>query len=159
MSIRLGGGGCGCCRRDDRQFSRYASLLHFTSTFPSLFPFGKCFQERDSIIFHRCTCQTTVLEDSLDLNSASTVVFLRDERYPTSCLSLVYLSSGSSCCSCSCPSRFSIFFDLFPILPADAGVIEPLAGFGVGLPLSRVYAKYFGGDIMLKSMEGFGMDR
>ncbi|CAN0390885.1 unnamed protein product, partial [Ectocarpus sp. 13 AM-2016] len=29
----------------------------------------------------------------------------------------------------------------------------------MGLPLSRVYARYFGGDVLLKSMEGFGMDR
>ncbi|CAM9344143.1 unnamed protein product [Pylaiella littoralis] len=43
-----------------------------------------------------------------------------------------------------------------------AGAVEsplpPLAGFGMGLPLSRVYARYFGGDVLLKSMEGFGMD-
>lgn len=37
--------------------------------------------------------------------------------------------------------------------------LPPLAGFGLGLPLSRVYARYFGGDVLLKSMEGFGMDR
>ncbi|CAN0107913.1 unnamed protein product [Ectocarpus sp. 8 AP-2014] len=36
--------------------------------------------------------------------------------------------------------------------------LPPLAGFGMGLPLSRVYARYFGGDVLLKSMEGFGMD-
>ncbi|CAM9263726.1 unnamed protein product [Ectocarpus sp. 8 AP-2014] len=44
----------------------------------------------------------------------------------------------------------------------SAGEVEhplpPLAGFGMGLPLSRVYARYFGGDVLLKSMEGFGMD-
>lgn len=37
--------------------------------------------------------------------------------------------------------------------------LPPLSGFGMGLPLSRVYARYFGGDVLLKSMEGFGMDR
>lgn len=33
-----------------------------------------------------------------------------------------------------------------------------LAGYGVGLPLSRLYARYFGGDLAIKSLEGFGTD-
>lgn len=34
----------------------------------------------------------------------------------------------------------------------------PLAGFGYGLPISRLYARYFHGDISLISCEGFGTD-
>lgn len=33
---------------------------------------------------------------------------------------------------------------------------SPIRGFG--LPLARIYARYFGGELTLKSMEGFGLD-
>lgn len=35
---------------------------------------------------------------------------------------------------------------------------SPLAGLGYGLPISRSFARYFGGDLNILSMEGFGTD-
>lgn len=40
----------------------------------------------------------------------------------------------------------------------DHGIDSPLAGLGYGLPISRSYARYFGGDVSLMSMEGHGTD-
>ena len=40
----------------------------------------------------------------------------------------------------------------------DHGTDAPLAGLGYGLPISRTYARYFGGDLNIMSMEGYGTD-
>lgn len=42
--------------------------------------------------------------------------------------------------------------------PSDFNTAAPLAGLGYGLPISRLYARCFGGDLTVMSMEGYGTD-
>jgi pyruvate dehydrogenase kinase 2/3/4 len=44
------------------------------------------------------------------------------------------------------------------LAPAGAELVPPFTGIGFGLPLTRLHARYFGGDLEVISMEGFGTD-
>eukprot|EP01084_Bolivina_argentea_P004192 7970_1 len=55
------------------------------------------------------------------------------------------------------PSVQAGFMEL-PGVKSDHAKESPLAGLGYGLPISRAYARYFGGDLSVVSMEGYGTD-
>ncbi|KAE8283525.1 [Pyruvate dehydrogenase (acetyl-transferring)] kinase isozyme 2, mitochondrial [Larimichthys crocea] len=53
---------------------------------------------------------------------------------------------------------FSYMYSTAPRPSIEDKHRAPLAGFGYGLPISRLYARYFQGDLQLYSMEGSGTD-
>ena len=40
----------------------------------------------------------------------------------------------------------------------DFGISSPIAGLGYGLPVAQTYVRYFGGDLTIVPIEGYGTD-
>ncbi|XP_005346625.1 pyruvate dehydrogenase (acetyl-transferring) kinase isozyme 1, mitochondrial isoform X2 [Microtus oregoni] len=53
---------------------------------------------------------------------------------------------------------FNYMYSTAPRPRVETSRAVPLAGFGYGLPISRLYAQYFQGDLKLYSLEGYGTD-
>ena len=55
-------------------------------------------------------------------------------------------------------SLFDYMYSTAPRPSPSNNNSTPLAGFGYGLPLSRLYARYLQGDLLINSFEGYGTD-
>ncbi|KAK9768826.1 putative [Pyruvate dehydrogenase (acetyl-transferring)] kinase 2, mitochondrial [Basidiobolus ranarum] len=64
--------------------------------------------------------------------------------------------------SYGCNKLKSANFEKVPKMAAkmteSSSIVSPLLSLGIGLPMSRVYANYWGGRLEVSTMEGFGTD-
>jgi len=75
------------------------------------------------------------------------------------CIKISDLGGGASLEECRRWTHYMYSTAPPPSKPEDGqDNSAPLAGYGYGIPLSRLYARYLGGDLMLQSVEGYGTD-
>ena len=55
-------------------------------------------------------------------------------------------------------TNYVMYYSMFVHPLVCASSIIFWLGLGYGLPISRAYARYFGGDLSIMSMEGYGTD-
>ncbi|XP_033963307.1 pyruvate dehydrogenase (acetyl-transferring) kinase isozyme 2, mitochondrial [Pseudochaenichthys georgianus] len=99
----------------------------------------------------RATIETH--DDSNNLPPIKVLVSLGDED-----MSIKVSDKGGGVPFRKMENLFSYMYSTAPAPQIGERTRPPLAGFGYGLPISRLYAKYFQGDLQLYSMEGHGTE-
>lgn len=97
-------------------------------------------------------------EAAKDYPSIKTVVVKGKED-----LSIRITDFGGGIPQSKLPQVFKYMYSTAPRPSISADVYSttttaPLAGYGYGLPLSRLYARYFNGNLQLSSIEGHSTD-
>ncbi|OAF64880.1 hypothetical protein A3Q56_07408, partial [Intoshia linei] len=99
-------------------------------------------------------CRATVEKyenNDIDLKNLKVVIAKGDEDI---CISII--DYGSGMCRSVSSQMFNYMFSTAPKPIGNGEGFPALAGYGYGLPLSRLYAKYFGGDLKVHSVDGYG---
>jgi len=94
-------------------------------------------------------------EDVLELPTVKALVVKSKDD-----VSIKISDRGGGIRRCETDQLFTYMYTTAPAPPTTTGGAgsAPMAGLGYGLPLSRLYARYFHGDVILSSFDGYGTD-
>jgi len=127
-----------------------------------------CFTYVPSHVYHilfellknSCRAVTEFHEDDDDvteLPAVKVIIMLGDDD-----LTIKVEDRGGGIEHAKTKELFTYFYSTATVDVYDQQVTDmshaPLAGFGYGLPVSRLYARYFGGDLNIMSVQGYGTD-
>jgi len=96
-------------------------------------------------------------DEIVDLPPVKVIIMLGDDD-----LTIKVEDRGGGIEHAKTKELFTYFYSTAKVDVYDQQVTDmnhaPLAGFGYGLPVSRLYARYFGGDLNIMSVQGYGTD-
>lgn len=96
-------------------------------------------------------------QDAAELPPVKVIIMLGDDD-----LTIKVEDRGGGIEHAKTKELFTYFYSTATVDVYDQQVTDmnhaPLAGFGYGLPVSRLYARYFGGDLNIMSVQGYGTD-
>lgn len=126
---------------------------------------------RATIEFHTPLLKRKMIEENPDLNPE--FIDLNDLKFPpikviisegSEDIAIKISDEGGGIARSEIPLIWTYLYTTMsetPVLDSEfdqTSFKAPMAGFGYGLPISRLYAQYFGGDLKLISMDGYGTD-
>uniref|UniRef100_A0A183C2S7 Protein-serine/threonine kinase n=1 Tax=Globodera pallida TaxID=36090 RepID=A0A183C2S7_GLOPA len=111
-----------------------------------------CQNSMRATVEHHHRVKGTDADSSDDLAEVRACIVLGAEN-----LSIKISDRGGGVSSAKLSNLFNYLYSTAP-RPSRDEFTTPFAGYGYGLPISRLYARYFLGDLSLTSMDGYGTD-